>query len=186
MKQIIRWFAENTVAANLLMFCLIALGLMALPETRKELIPNVTLDRLSIQTKLPGGTVGTIENSVCKAIENQIYDIQGTQNLTSLAYDGLCSMTVDIADGYETDKIADEISKRINEEGLLPDDAETPELQELSVKNRVDKLIIYGNTSYSALAETSREIRNDLMDMPDISVIEPRYVFQISTCPAVQ
>ena len=53
MKQIIRWFAENTVAANLLMFCLIALGLMAVPETRKELIPNVTLDRLSIQTKLP-------------------------------------------------------------------------------------------------------------------------------------
>ena len=172
MQQIIRWFAENTVAANLLMFCLIAIGLMALPETRKELIPNVTLDRLSIQTKLPGGTVGTVENSVCKAIENQIYDIQGTQDLISMAYDGLCSMTVNIADGYETDKIADEISKRINEEGLLPDDAETPELQELSVKNRVAKLIIYGNTSYSALAETSREIRNDLMDMPDISVIE--------------
>ncbi|MEC8908124.1 MAG: efflux RND transporter permease subunit, partial [Pseudomonadota bacterium] len=172
MKQIIRWFAENTVAANLLMFCLIALGLMAVPETRKELIPNVTLDRLSIQTKLPGGNVETIENSVCKAIENRIYDIQGTQNLTSFAYDGLCSMTVDIADGYETDKISDEISRRINEEGLLPDDAETPTLQELSVKNRVAKLIIYGNTSYAALAETSREIRNDLMDMPDISVIE--------------
>ena len=119
MKQIIRWFAENTVAANLLMFCLIALGLMAVPETRKELIPNVTLDRLSIQTKLPGGNVETIENSVCKAIENRIYDIQGTQNLTSFAYDGLCSMTVDIADGYETDKISDEISRRINEEGLL-------------------------------------------------------------------
>jgi multidrug efflux pump subunit AcrB/ribosome modulation factor len=172
MKQIIQWFAENTVAANLLMFCLIALGLMAVPETRKELIPNVTLDRLSIQTQLPGGNVETIENSVCKAIENRIYDIQGTQNLTSFAYDGLCSMTVDIADGYETDKISDEISRRINEEGLLPEDAEDPTLQELSVKNRVAKLIIYGNTSYAALAETSKEIRNDLMDMPDISVIE--------------
>lgn len=172
MRQMIRWFAENPVAANLLMFCLLALGLMAVPDTRKELIPNVTLDRLSIQTKLPGGTVDTVENNVCKAIENRIYDIQGTQDLTSLAYDGLCSMTVDIADGYETDKIADEITKRVNEEGLLPEDAETPDIQELSVKNRVAKLIIYGNTSYTALSETAREIRNDLMELPDISVIE--------------
>jgi len=172
MKASIRWFAENPVAANLLMFCLIALGLMAIPDTRKELIPNVTLDRLSIQTKLPGGTVDTIENNVCKAIENRIYDIQGTQNLTSLAYDGLCSQTIDIADGYSTRDISDEITKRVNEDGLLPEDAEKPEIQELSVKNRVAKLIIYGNTSYSALSETAREIRNDLMDMPEISVIE--------------
>lgn len=172
MKYSIRWFAENPVAANLLMFCLIVLGLMALPETRKELIPNVSLDKISIQTKLPGATVDTVENNICKAIENRIYDIQGTQNMTSLAYDGLCSITIDIVDGYESKDVLDEIEKRVSEQGLLPDDAEEPELQELSVKNRVAKLIIYGNTSYTALSETAREIRNELIEQPEISVIE--------------
>lgn len=172
MKYSIRWFTENPVAANLLMFCLVILGLMSLPETRKELIPNVSLDKISIQTKLPGGTVDTVENNICKAIENRVYDIQGTQNMTSLAYDGLCAITIDVVDGHDSKDILDEIDKRVSEEGLLPDDAEEPELQELSVKNRVAKLIIYGNTSYTALSETAREIRNELIEQPEISVIE--------------
>jgi len=172
MKQTIRWFTENPVAANLLMLCLVVLGMMAVPETRKELIPNVSLNKLNIQTKLPGATVDTVENNVCKAIENRIYDIQGTQNLIAMAYDGLCAVTLDIVDGYDSKEIMDEVSKRVNEQGLLPEDAEEPEIQELAVKNRVAKLIIYGNTSYPALAETARALRNELMEYPDVSLIE--------------
>ncbi|WP_370314807.1 efflux RND transporter permease subunit [Thalassolituus sp.] len=172
MKQSIRWFAENPVAANLLMICLVVLGLMAIPETRKELIPNVSLNKLSVQVKLPGGTVDTVENNVCKSIENRIYDVQGTQNMVSMAYDGLCAITLDIVDGHDSKEIMDEVSKRVNEQGLLPEDAEDPEIQELSVKNRVAKLIIYGNTGYTALAETARALRNELMEYPDVSLIE--------------
>ena len=100
MKHSIKWFAENPVAANLFMFTVFILGVMTLPDIRKELIPNVSLERIGIETTLSGASVETIESSVCKPIENQIYDIEGTLELTAIAYEGLCSMTIDVADGY--------------------------------------------------------------------------------------
>lgn len=102
MKGAIAWFAHNPVAANLLMFTVFALGYISLPDIRKELIPNVSLERIGIDTSLPGASVETIESSICKPIENQIYDIEGTLELSTIAHEGFCSMTLDVADGYLT------------------------------------------------------------------------------------
>ena len=41
MPKLIAWFVDNPVAANLLMFILIASGLLALQDVRKEEFPNV-------------------------------------------------------------------------------------------------------------------------------------------------
>src|SRR5690554_7548739 len=78
MKQSIKWFADNHIAANLFMFTIFIFGFMALPDIRKELIPNVSLERISITTSLDGASVETVESSVCQPIENQIFDIEGT------------------------------------------------------------------------------------------------------------
>ncbi|MFT7682075.1 MAG: multidrug efflux pump subunit AcrB, partial [Moritella dasanensis] len=50
MRILITWFSKNKVAANLIMMVIIALGCLALPETRKELIPGVSLERIAIST----------------------------------------------------------------------------------------------------------------------------------------
>ena len=36
---IIAWFAQNSVAANLLMLCIIVMGLLSINELRKEAFP---------------------------------------------------------------------------------------------------------------------------------------------------
>ena len=41
MPKLIAWFVDNPIAANLLMFILIASGLLALKDVRKEEFPNV-------------------------------------------------------------------------------------------------------------------------------------------------
>ena len=41
MPKLIAWFVDNPVAANLLMFILIASGLLALNDVRKEEFPNI-------------------------------------------------------------------------------------------------------------------------------------------------
>ena len=120
MKAIISWFAHNPVAANLMMACILILGVLSLPDTRKELIPNVSLERIGITSRLPGAAVETIETSICRPIENRIYDIQGTIELTSMSYDGYCSVTVDVEEGYVTKEIIDDIKSRLDDPDLLP------------------------------------------------------------------
>lgn len=172
MKSSIEWFTKNSVAANLCMLLILLLGFNTLSSLRKELLPNISLERINIQSELAGASSEIIEASICKPIENRIYDIQGTLDLTAYASKGLCSITIDVDDGFETKEIVDEIKTRLNNSNLLPDNATDPEVTELQVRNRVMKLIISGNPSYSSLTQTARRIRNDLLEYPEISIID--------------
>ena len=172
MRYSIQWFVNNPVAANLFMISVFILGLLTIPDTRMELIPNVSLERIGIQTLLPGATVETVEATVCKPIEQRIYDIPGTLDLTSTAYEGLCSITLDVADGFVTKNILDEVKNRIQSSDALPKDAGTPEIKELNVRNRVAKLILYGDSNYSDLAKIMRKVRKDLLEFDNISIID--------------
>ncbi|MBL4796839.1 MAG: efflux RND transporter permease subunit [Oleispira sp.] len=172
MRYSIQWFVKNPVAANLFMFSIFILGLMTIPDMRMELIPNVSLERIGIQTSLPGATVETVEATVCKPIEQRIYDIPGTLDLTSTAYEGLCSITLDVADGFVTKNILDEVKNRVQGADILPKDASLPEIKELNVRNRVAKLILSGDSNYADLAKIMRKVRQDLLEFDNISIID--------------
>jgi multidrug efflux pump subunit AcrB/ribosome modulation factor len=172
MRNSIQWFVNNPVAANLFMFSIFILGLITIPDTRMELIPNVSLERIGIQTSLPGATVETVEATVCKPIEQRIYDIPGTLDLTSTAYEGLCSITLDVADGFATKDILDEVKNRVRSTDALPKDASIPEIKELNVRNRVAKLILSGDSNYSDLAKIMRQVRKGLLEFENISIID--------------
>ena len=172
MRYSIQWFVNNPVAANLFMFSIFIMGLLTIPDTRMELIPNVSLERIGIQTTLSGATVETIEATICKPIEQKIYDIPGTLDLTSIAYEGLCSITIDVADGFVTKEILDEVKNRIQSSDTLPKDASLPQIKELNVRNRVAKLILSGNSNYADLAMIMRKVRKDLLEFDNISIID--------------
>ncbi|QUM76955.1 efflux RND transporter permease subunit [Moritella sp. 24] len=172
MKALITWFAHNRVAANLIMMVIIALGLLALPDTRKELIPGVSLERIAISTLYPGAAPREVEAVVCTRIEAVVYDIEGTLDLTSFASSGSCYTTIDIADGYSTKAVLDEVKSRIESINSFPNEVEKPVVSELIERYRVAKLIISGAGDEWALKRLAENIRLDLLEDPVISVIE--------------
>ncbi|CAM2982307.1 efflux RND transporter permease subunit [Moritella viscosa] len=172
MKVMIAWFAHNRVAANLIMMVIVAFGCLALPETRKELIPGVSLERIAISTLYPGAGPRDVEAMVCTRIEAVVYDIEGTLDLTSFASSGSCYTTIDIADDYSTKAVLDEVKSRIESINSFPDEVEKPVVSELIERYRVAKLIIAGAGDEWALKRLAENIRLDLLEEPVISVIE--------------
>ena len=172
MRALIAWFAHNRVAANLLMMVIIALGCLALPETRKELIPGVSLERIAISTLYPGAAPREVEAVVCTRIEAVVYDIAGTLDLTSFASSGSCYTTIDIADGYSTKAVLDEVKARIESINSFPSEVSKPVVSELIERYRVAKLIISGAGDEWALKRLAENIRLDLLEDPVISVID--------------
>ncbi|GIC76963.1 efflux RND transporter permease subunit [Moritella sp. F3] len=172
MKALISWFAYNRVAANLIMMVIIALGCLALPDTRKELIPGVSLERIAISTLYPGAAPREVEAAVCTRIEAVVYDIAGTLDLTSFASSGSCYTTIDIADGYNIKAVLDEVKSRIESINSFPDEVAKPVISELIERYRVAKLIISGAGDEWTLKRLAENIRLDLLEEPVISVIE--------------
>ena len=48
MERIIRWFVNNTVAANMLMLFIIVAGVITLHIMKMEVFPDINLDIVSI------------------------------------------------------------------------------------------------------------------------------------------
>ena len=62
MKNIIRWFILNTVAANLLMIFIIIAGLFTLSRLRMEVFPDITIPIINVSVLYPGASPEDIED----------------------------------------------------------------------------------------------------------------------------
>ena len=82
----IRWFTHNPVAANLLMFAILAGGLMSLMSNRipLEVFPEFALDQINISTSLRGATPESVQNGVTVRIEEAIFDLEGIKKICLL------------------------------------------------------------------------------------------------------
>ena len=85
MSGIIAWFARNHVAANLLMFLIIACGLLALPSINQKSFPDIEVDVVMISVPYLGAAPEEVEEGVCVRIEEEIHDISGIEQISSTA-----------------------------------------------------------------------------------------------------
>ena len=64
MNNIITWFANNKVAANLLMIFILIAGLISLISIKLEVFPELSPDRISITVIYQGAAPEEVEEGV--------------------------------------------------------------------------------------------------------------------------
>ena len=85
MNRAISWFAQNHVAANLLMAGILIGGLMTAPRIKQTIMPDFEFNRVSVTVVYPGSSPEEIEKSVTIRIEEEIEDVEGIEEITSSA-----------------------------------------------------------------------------------------------------
>ncbi len=171
MNKAIAWFAENQVAANLVMVLIIVAGLLSLQNTRKELIPNISLDMVSISVAYPGASPEEVEKSICIRVEESIFDIEGIRKLVSRAAENTCNVTADIEPGYETREVMDEIKSRVDTISTFPDDVERPLIREISIKSSVANIVVSGKADEYTLKQIAENVRDELTELDEITQV---------------
>ena len=172
MNGIIAWFAENRVAANLLMIFVVIAGIISLGQTRKEIIPGVSLDIITITTPYPGASPEDVEKSVINRIESAIYDLEGVKSVASNAGEHLGVVTVEVAYGYDSKDLLNEIKSRVDAIGSFPKDVERPIVKEISLRNLVAYVIISGPADERSLKRIAEQVKSDLTAIDTISQVE--------------
>jgi len=172
MNGLISWFGENKVAAKLLMVFILVAGALSLPETRKETLPNISLDLITISVAYPGASPEDVENSIINRVESVIYDLEGIRSVSSRAQEHLGVVTADIAYGYDSRELLEDIKSRVEGISSLPTDAERPVINVVSVRNLVARVIVSGAADEVSLKTLAEKIKSDLIALPGISQIE--------------
>ncbi|WP_198264716.1 efflux RND transporter permease subunit [sulfur-oxidizing endosymbiont of Gigantopelta aegis] len=169
MNGMIVWFANNRVAANLLMLFILAAGLLTLPQIRKELYPALSLDKIVIAVPYPGASAEEIEKSIIIKIEEAIQGLPGVENISSLAKEGMASVTIEVEDNSDVTNVLNEVKNQIDAIPSFPKDAEEPIIKEKILKIRTISIAVSGDTDEKTLKKISEKIRDDIVALPGVS-----------------
>jgi len=65
MERMIRWFVNNSVAANLIMAFIIISGTLTIPLLKMEVFPEISVDIVNVTAIYPGASPPDVENAIC-------------------------------------------------------------------------------------------------------------------------
>jgi len=172
MKRAIAWFAQNTVAANLLMALIMITGLMTMFSTKKEVFPEFSLDTLTVTVQYLGAAPEEVEEAVCIRIEEAIQGLDGVKKITSKASEGFGTVVVEMELGADTRKVQDDVKARVDAIDTFPQETEKPIITELTNRSQVINLAVWGDADERSLKNLVERVRDEISAQPGITLVE--------------
>ena len=170
MERLIRWFVNNTVAANMIMLFILVAGLLTLPRIRMEVFPDINVDIISISVIYPGASPKDVEESICYRIEENLTGLKGIKRIRSSASENIGITTVEILPGEDINEIQDKIKAQIDAIDTFPDNAERPTIQNMTKTSDVITVAVYGDIEEESLLAISENIKDEIDALPEISL----------------
>ena len=169
MKNIIRWFILNTVAANLLMVFIIIAGIFTLSRLRMEVFPDITIPIINVSVVYPGASPEDIEESICVKVEEQVQGIDGLKRITSSSNEGYGSINIEVENGYDIDEVKDEVKAQVDAITSFPDDAEKATIKSFDGQPEVITIAVHGYVDEVSLLNIAEKVRDEVSELPNIT-----------------
>ena len=169
MKNIIRWFILNTVAANLLMVFIIIAGIFTLSRLRMEVFPDITIPIINVSVVYPGASPEDIEESICVKVEEQVQGINGLKRITSSSNEGYGSINIEVENGYDIDEVKDEVKAQVDAIISFPDDAEKATIKSFDGQPEVITIAVHGYVDEVSLLNIAEKVRDEVSELPNIT-----------------
>lgn len=168
-KGIIPWFANNPVAANLLLVLVIGLGLLQVGDLRKEAFPSTEPDSLTISVSYDSGSAQQSEEGLAIKIEDQLDDVNGIQDITSSSTASGATVTVEKKSDYDLDVLLRDVKNKIDAISTFPANAKSPVIEKAEREEHSLWLQLHGNADRRTLQQLAEELKSDLLANNDIS-----------------
>jgi multidrug efflux pump subunit AcrB len=172
MKSMIAWFTGNHVAANLLMIFLLLAGVLTGLTMKVEVFPETDLDIIRIQTEYPGASPSEVEEALLRRIEENVAGLAGIKRIDSTAREGWGTVTIEVIKGWDLKKLLEEVKAEVERITTLPDEAEKPEVSELTRRSRVINVAVYGDALEKTIKHLAEQIKDDITNLPGITLAE--------------
>lgn len=169
---IINWFAQNHVAANILMALFIVAGLVSVSQMRTETFPSVDPRTIAVTVNYSGATPYEIADSITSRIEEAIVGTEGVKRTTGSASEGVGRVYVELEDFANADDVYNDVETAVN--GLAdfpPEDAERAEVVKSKPTPSVMNLALYGDMDILALRHWAEIIEEELRQLPNVALV---------------
>ncbi|WP_370177774.1 efflux RND transporter permease subunit [Alteriqipengyuania sp.] len=168
----IAFMARNGVAANLLLLAMLVAGYFSYTSIVQEVFPESSLDTISVSVTYPGATPEEIEESIILKVEEAVEAIDGVKEITSVASEGGGVTNVELELGTDIARALDEVKSEVDQIQTFPDEAEEPDIRELTTRQVVLRVALFGDVNERTLKETAYQLEDAAAALPEISYVE--------------
>jgi multidrug efflux pump subunit AcrB len=171
-KGIINYFIKFPIAANLLMFGLLIMGVAGLLSMKSTFFPEVESRIISIQTTYPGSSPEEIEEGIVNKIEENLKGLTGVERVTSVSNENNGSITVEVLKGYNTDIILQDVKNAVDRISSFPAGMEPPVIYKRENLGRAITFAINGDVDLRYLKKLGRDAEDYLLAQEGLSKVE--------------
>ena len=168
----IRWFTYHPVAANLLMFAIILLGITALPGLQRETFPVIKTENVRITIIYKGATTAEVEDAICSRIENAVDSISDLDEVRCEAREGVATATAKMRESADMMTFLDDVRSALDGVNDFPKDIETPVIEELGRTDAVVSIAITGPSDPVELKAYAEDVKNRLNNRVELATID--------------
>jgi multidrug efflux pump subunit AcrB len=172
MKGLVEYMARNGVAANLLMALLIVVGVASLLTIEQQVFPEFSLDTIQVEVLYPGASPEEVEDGIIQRIEERVETVEGVKEIRGTAAEGVGFVIIELQLGADLQQALDRVKAEVDRITTFPEDAEEPEVRELTNRTRVVQLAIFGDASERALKEIAERAENELTAKSGVTDVE--------------
>ena len=171
---IIGWFAHNHVAANLLMFFIIGMGLYGAFSITVETFPQFEFDTLEVQVPYRGAAPAEVEEGVVVKIEEAIQDVEGIKQVFGYALEGTGRVSIEVRDGYDAAEVLDEVKRAIDSISTFPMETERPIISKARFRREAITVQVSGDMDERDMKNLAERVRDEILALDEVSYAEVR------------
>ena len=169
---IIAYFANNSVAANLMMFFIIVMGIVSYFTIQRQMFPNVEINYININASYPGASPQEIEESILIKIEESIKDITEIKKGVSRAFRNSGRISLEINPDEDLPEVLDKIKLRVDGIATFPADMEPITIYQAEFRQQVIEMSLVGDWPLTELKPIAKKIEDELLQLNNVSLVD--------------
>ncbi|MBW8189741.1 efflux RND transporter permease subunit [Neiella marina] len=166
---LISWFAQNPVAANLLLISVLILGVLAAGQLRKEAFPSLEPDRITVSMNYDSGDALLAEEGIALKVEEALETVPGIKRITSTSNAYGSTVMIEKKTDYSLDTLLTDVKNEVDAIYNLPVDAENPVIEKARRQDHAIWVQLYGDADMGTLQELAERLKSDLLAKSAIS-----------------
>lgn len=150
---ITKFVLKRPVTTVLAILCLIVFGYQSITGATLELTPDMDMSMMIIMTTYNGASPDDINELVTKPLEDSVSTLSGLDSISSQSSEGMSLIMLEYEYGTDMDEAYDDLKKKVDlvANMELPDDADTPNIIEMSSSARPDMTLVVDHASQESL-----------------------------------
>lgn len=171
-KGLIAWWANNPVAANLLMLVIVAVGLLSGLNIKRTMMPEFEMPFIQVLVPYPGAAPEEVELGIVLKVEEALSDLEGIKRIESNASESIARVFIEPEEEDDLIELLNDVKNRIDGIPHFPEGAEKPIIGRVEMFMPALIIQISGQLNERSMKELAEQVKLDLVSHPDVSAVE--------------